>query len=277
MVIVRSFCFLFYEYYSIMRGVIMAGGSGSRLAPLTKAMNKQLFPIFDKPLIYYPLSTLMLAGIREFLLISSPNEIVSFQRLFGTGEQFGISIEYGIQDKPNGIAEGFLVAEKFITGHKVGFILGDNLFHGHGLGRQLSAHNNVSGAQIFAYAVADPRSYGVIEIDSSGKIVGIEEKPQTPKSNLAVTGLYFYDEEVLSIAKSLKPSARGELEITDVNRIYLERNTLKVSVLSRGTAWLDTGTFEGLHDASSYIKIVQERQNASIGNPFDVAVAQGWI
>ena len=260
-----------------MRGLIMAGGSGSRLAPLTKAMNKQLFPIFDKPLIYYPLSTLMLAGIREFLLISSPNEIVSFQRLFGTGEQFGISIEYGIQDQPNGIAEGFLVAEKFITGHKVGFILGDNLFHGHGLGRQLSAHNNVNGAQIFAYAVADPRSYGVIDIDSFGKIVGIEEKPQTPKSNLAVTGLYFYDEEVLSIAKSLKPSARGELEITDVNRIYLERNNLKVSVLSRGTAWLDTGTFEGLHDASSYIKIVQERQNASIGNPFDVAVAQGWI
>jgi glucose-1-phosphate thymidylyltransferase len=260
-----------------MRGVIMAGGSGSRLAPLTKAMNKQLFPIFDKPLIYYPLSTLMLAGIREFLLISSPNEIVGFQRLFGNGEQFGISIEYGIQEQPNGIAEGFLVAEKFITGHKVGFILGDNLFHGHGLGRQLSAHNNVSGAHIFAYAVADPRSYGVIEIDSFGKIVGIEEKPQTPKSNLAVTGLYFYDEEVLSIAKSLKPSARGELEITDVNRIYLERNNLKVSVLSRGTAWLDTGSFEGLHDASSYIKIVQERQNASIGNPFDVAAAQGWI
>lgn len=260
-----------------MRGLIMAGGSGSRLSPLTKAVNKQLLPIYDKPLIYYPLSTLMLAGIREFLLISSPNEIVSFQRLFGNGEQFGISIEYGIQEQPNGIAEGFLVAEKFITGHKVGFILGDNLFHGHGLGRQLSAHKNVSGAHIFAYAVADPRSYGVIDIDSFGKIVGIEEKPQTPKSNLAVTGLYFYDEEVLSIAKSLKPSARGELEITDVNRIYLERNNLKVSVLSRGTAWLDTGTFEGLHDASSYIKIVQERQNASIGNPFDVAVAQGWI
>ena len=260
-----------------MRGVIMAGGSGSRLAPLTKAMNKQLFPIFDKPLIYYPLSTLMLAGIREFLLISSPNEIVGFQRLFGTGEQFGISIEYGIQEQPNGIAEGFLVAEKFITGHKVGFILGDNLFHGHGLGRQLSAHNNVSGAHIFAYAVADPRSYGVIDIDSFGKIVGIEEKPQVPKSNLAVTGLYFYDEAVLSIAKSLKPSARGELEITDINRIYLERNNLRVSVLSRGTAWLDTGTFEGLHDASSYIKIVQERQSSSIGNPFDVAVAQGWI
>ena len=260
-----------------MRGLIMAGGSGSRLSPLTKAVNKQLLPIFDKPLIYYPLSTLMLAGVKEFFLISSPNEINNFQRLFGTGEQFGISIEYGIQEQPNGIAEGFLVAEKFITGHKVGFILGDNLFHGHGLGRQLSEHNNVTGAQIFAYAVADPRSYGVVEMDNFGKIIGIEEKPHAPKSNLAVTGLYFYDEEVLSIAKSLKPSARGELEITDINRIYLERNNLKVSVLSRGTAWLDTGTFEGLHDASSYIKIVQERQNASIGNPIDVAVAQGWI
>jgi glucose-1-phosphate thymidylyltransferase len=219
----------------------------------------------------------MLAGIREFLLISSPIEIISFQRLFGNGEQFGISIEYGIQEQPNGIAEGFLVAEKFITGHKVGFILGDNLFHGHGLGRQLSKYHNITGAQIFAYAVANPRSYGVVEIDDFGKIVGIEEKPQIPKSNLAVTGLYFYDEEIISIAKSLKPSARGELEITDVNKIYLERNNLKVSVLSRGTAWLDTGTFEGLHDASSYVKIVQERQNSSIGNPFDVAVAQGWI
>jgi glucose-1-phosphate thymidylyltransferase len=260
-----------------MRGVIMAGGSGSRLAPLTKTVNKQLLPIFDKPLVYYPLSTLMLAGVREFLLISSPNEISNFESLFGTGEQFGISIEYGVQAQPKGIAEGLLVAEKFITGHKVGFILGDNLFHGHGLGRQLAEHNCVTGAQIFAYAVADPSSYGVVEIDKDGKVIGIEEKPQTPKSNLAVTGLYFYDEEVVSIAKSLKPSARGELEITDLNRIYLERNKLKVSVLSRGTAWLDTGTFEGLHDASSYIRIVQERQNSSIGNPSDVAVAQGWI
>ena len=236
-----------------MRGVIMAGGSGSRLTPLTKVVNKQLLPIFDKPLIYYPLCTLMLAGLRELMLISSPSEINNFQRLLGTGEQFGISIEYGVQKQPKGIAEGFLVAEKFISGHKVGFILGDNLFHG------------------------QPRSYGVVEIDDFGKVIGIEEKPQTPKSNLAVTGLYFYDEEVVLIAKSLKPSARGELEITDVNRIYLERNQLEVSVLSRGNAWLDTGTFAGLHDASSYIKIVQERQNASIGNPFDVAVAQGWI
>ena len=260
-----------------MRGVIMAGGSGSRLAPLTRTVNKQLLPIFDKPLIFYPLSTLMLSGIREFMLISSPNEISNFQRLFGNGDEFGISIEYGTQAEPKGIAQGLLVAEKFITGHKVGFILGDNLFHGHGLGRQLAEHNTVSGAQIFAYAVADPRSYGVVEIDESGKVVGIEEKPKDPKSNLAVTGLYFYDEEVVSIAKSLKPSARGELEITDVNKIYFERGQLQVSVLSRGTAWLDTGTFEGLHDASSYIKIVQERQNASIGNPYDVAKTQGWI
>lgn len=255
----------------------MAGGSGSRLAPLTKTVNKQLLPIFDKPLIYYPLSTLMLAGIREFMLISSPSEIVNFQKLFGNGEQFGISIEYGAQAEPKGIAQGLLVAEEFITGQKVGFILGDNLFHGHGLGRQLAEHSQINGAQIFAYQVADPASYGVVEIDKSGQVIGIEEKPQIPKSNLAVTGLYFYDEEVVSIAKSLKPSARGELEITDVNRVYLERGQLNVSILSRGTAWLDTGTFEGLHDASSYIKIVQERQNASIGNPYDVAKTQGWI
>jgi glucose-1-phosphate thymidylyltransferase len=255
----------------------MAGGSGSRLSPLTKSVNKQLLPIYDKPLIYYPLSTLMLAGIREVMVVSSPNEIANFQRLFGSGAQFGITIEYGTQASPGGIAEGFLVAEKFITGHKVGFILGDNLFHGHGLGRQLAAHNQVSGAQIFAYQVADPRSYGVIEVDVNGSVLNIEEKPEHPKSNLAVTGLYFYDEEVINIAKSLKPSPRGELEITDVNRVYLERDQLNVTVLSRGTAWLDTGTFEGLHDASSYIKIVQERQNASIGNPLDVAKNQGWI
>ena len=255
----------------------MAGGSGSRLSPLTKSVNKQLLPIYDKPLIYYPLSTLMLAGIREVMVVCSPNEIANFQGLFGSGDQFGISIEYGTQDSPGGIAEGFLVAEKFITGHKVGFILGDNLFHGYGLGRQLAAYNQVSGAQIFAYQVADPRSYGVIEVDLNGSVVKIEEKPEHPKSNLAVTGLYFYDEEVLNIAKSLKPSLRGELEITDVNRVYLDRGQLNVTVLSRGTAWLDTGTFEGLHDASSYIKIVQERQNSRVGDPYDVAKNQGWI
>ena len=255
----------------------MAGGSGSRLSPVTKSVNKQLLPIYDKPLIYYPLSTLMLAGIREFMLISSPNEISKFQNLFGCGEQFGISIQYGVQDSPGGIAEGFLVAEKFLTGHKVGFILGDNLFHGHGLGRQLAEHNEVNGAQIFAYQVADPRSYGVVEVDINGHVIRLEEKPKDPRSDLAVTGLYFYDEEAVQIAKSLKPSARGELEITDLNRAYLERDNLNVTILSRGTAWLDTGTFEGLHDASSYIKIVQERQNSSIGDPFDVAKNQGWI
>ena len=255
----------------------MAGGSGSRLSPLTKSVNKQLLPIYDKPLIYYPLSTLMLAGIREIMLVTSPNEVRNFQNLIGTGEQFGISVEYGSQAAPRGIAEGFLIAEQFVSGHKVGFILGDNLFHGHGLGRQLAEHKGVNGAQIFAYQVSDPTSYGVVDIDANGRVINIEEKPKNPKSNLAVTGLYFYDEDVINIAKSLKPSARGELEITDVNRVYLERGQLNVSVLSRGTAWLDTGTFEGLHDASSYIKIVQERQNASIGDPFDVAKNQGWI
>lgn len=255
----------------------MAGGSGTRLSPLMISVNKQLLPIYDKPLIYYPLSTLMLAGIREIMVVSSPNEINNFHRLFGTGEQFGISIQYGSQASPGGIAEGFLVAEKFLTGHKVGFILGDNLFHGNGLGRQLAAYNQVRGAQIFAYEVANPRSYGVVEVDGNGSVVKIEEKPEHPRSNLAITGLYFYDEEVINIAKSLKPSPRGELEITDINSVYLKRDQLNVTVLSRGTAWLDTGTFEGLHDASSYIKIVQERQNASIGNPFDVAKNQGWI
>ena len=255
----------------------MAGGSGSRLSPLTKSVNKQLLPVYDKPLIYYPLSTLMLAGIREFMLVTSPNEIINFQKLIGTGEQFGISVEYGSQTAPKGIAEGFLVAERFIAGHKVGFILGDNLFHGHGLGRQLADHNSVNGAQIFAYQVADPTSYGVVEIDARGRAINIQEKPENPASNLAVTGLYFYDEDVINVVKSLKPSARGELEITDVNRVYLEQGKLNVSILSRGTAWLDTGTFEGLHNASSYIKIVQERQNASVGDPFDVAKNQGWI
>ena len=255
----------------------MAGGSGSRLSPITRVVNKQLLPIFDKPLIYYPLSTLMLAGIREFLLISNEDNIPNFQKLLGSGDQFGISIDYCTQGAPKGIAEGLILAENFITGHKVGFILGDNLFHGHGLGRQLSKHNNVLGAHIFAYQVRDPENYGVINFDEFEKVIELEEKPKNPKSNWVVTGLYFYDEKVCEIAKSLKPSPRGELEITDVNRIYLERDELKVSALSRGTAWLDTGTFEGLHDASSYIKIIQERQNASIGNPLDVAKTQGWI
>jgi glucose-1-phosphate thymidylyltransferase len=219
----------------------------------------------------------MLAGIKDILIISSESEVPIFESLFGTGNQFGVSIHYAIQKAPKGIAQGLIIGEEFIKGQKTGFILGDNLFHGHGLGRQLSQHNNIEGAHIFAYQVSDPEKYGVLEMDNSEKIIGIEEKPKIPKSNLAVTGLYFYDEHACEVAKSLEPSKRGELEITDVNKHYLANGTLGVTVLSRGTAWLDTGTFEGLHDASSYIKIVQERQNASIGNPLDVAIAQGWI
>ena len=234
-----------------MRGVIMAGGLGTRLGPLTKAVNKHLLPVFDKPLIYYPLTTLMLAGIREFLLISSPSEIGNFEKLLGTGSQFGITIEYAVQATPGGIAQGILIADAFLQNHKVGFILGDNLFHGHGLGRQLGNFKDVSGAQIFAYRVKDPSSYGVIELDELNAVVSIEEKPLKPKSNLAITGLYFYDEQVTEIAKSLIPSARGEYEITDINRKYFELKRLNVTTLSRGTAWLDTGTFDGLHDAAS--------------------------
>lgn len=260
-----------------MRGVIMAGGSGSRLSPVTNVVNKQLLPVFDKPMIYYPLSTLMLSGIKEIMVVSTLSQTRNFQELLGDGSKFGISIEYATQTAPKGIAQGFLIAEKFLMGHKVGFILGDNLFHGHGLGRQLAQHNEIEGAQIFAYHVRDPKGYGVVEVDPENRVIGIEEKPSVPKSNLAVTGLYFYDEMVCEIANSLTPSLRGELEITDVNKRYLDLGKLKVSVLSRGVAWLDTGTFEGLHDATSYIRIVQERQNASIGDPSDVARAQGWI
>jgi glucose-1-phosphate thymidylyltransferase len=255
----------------------MAGGTGTRLLPITKAVNKHLIPIFDKPLIYYPLSTLMLAGIREIMLISTPSDLNLYQNLFGNGDQFGINIFYETQLEPNGIAAGLLVAENFIRGHKVGFILGDNLFHGNGLGRQLSSYQNLEGGHVFAYQVSDPQNYGVIEFDSKGAVVSVEEKPKNPRSNFAITGLYFYDENVAEIAKSITPSQRGELEITDVNQFYLNQGSLGVTVLSRGTAWLDTGTFSGLHDASSYIRVIQERQNASVGNPFDVAVAQGWI
>ena len=255
----------------------MAGSSGSRLRPVTNVVNKQLLPVFDKPMIYYPLSTLMLSGIKEIMIISGSTQIGDFQKLLGDGGQFGISIEYATQTAPKGIAQGFLIAEKFLMGHKVGFILGDNLFHGHGLGRQLAQHNKVEGAQIFAYHVRDPSGYGVAEVDEQNRVIGIEEKPIVPKSNLAVTGLYFYDESVCEIANSLIPSPRGELEITDVNKRYLDLGKLSVSILSRGVAWLDTGTFEGLHDATTYIRIVQERQNASIGDPSDVARAQGWI
>lgn len=255
----------------------MAGGTGSRLHPLTIGVNKHLLPIYNKPLIYYPLTTLMLAGIREILLISSPSETDTFRRLLGDGNQFGIEISYATQAEPKGIAEGILVAQDFTEGHNIGFILGDNVFHGVGLGRQLSQYRNILGAQIFAYHVKDPRSYGVVEIGADDKVISLEEKPKEPKSQFAITGLYFYDERAASFARQLKPSARGELEITDLNQMYLELNELNVAILSRGTAWLDTGTFELLYDASSYIRLVEERQGEKIGDPTDAALSQGWI
>ena len=255
----------------------MAGGSGTRLFPLTKAVNKHLLPIFDKPLIYYPLTTLMLAGIREFALVTSPNEIANFQRLFGDGSQFGIEIRYVEQPTAAGIAQGLSLTQEFIAGHKVGFILGDNLFHGIGLGRQLAQHREVNGAHIFSYHVRNPESYGVVELGEGDEIVDLHEKPVNPPSNLAITGLYFYDENVSDYVSTLTPSKRGELEITDLNRIYLRKSALGMTVLSKGTAWLDTGTFQGLHDASAYIKIVEERQNSKIGDPMEAARNQGWI
>ena len=255
----------------------MAGGSGTRLHPLTKSVNKHLLPIYDKPLIFYPLTTLMLAGIKEIALITSPSEVDLFKKLLGNGSQFGIEITYLTQNRPSGIAEGLIIAKDFIHNQKVGFILGDNLFHGIGLGRQLVKYQEIDGAQIFAYEVKDPRSFGVLELNQTGEIISIEEKPQNPKSNLAITGLYFYDENVHDYALELKPSARGELEITELNAIYLSNQKLQATVLTRGTAWLDTGSFQGLHDASSYIRIVEERQNSKIGDPFEAAVTQGWV
>lgn len=255
----------------------MAGGKGTRLAPLTNAVNKHLLPIFDKPMIYYPLTTLMLAGIREFGLITTPKDISQFQLLLSDGEKFGIEITYIEQDKPLGIAEGISLSRNFIEKEKVALILGDNIFHGIGLGRQLAKYTNIVGAQIFAYQVRDPENYGVVEISASGEILSLDEKPSIPKSKFAIPGLYFYDNEVLSLIENLQPSARGELEVTDLNREYFLKNRLKVSILSTGTSWLDTGTFNGLHDASSFIRIMEERQNSTIGDPIQAARVQGWI
>ena len=255
----------------------MAGGSGTRLHPLTKSVNKHLLPVYDKPLIYYPLTTLILAGIREIAIVTSPREIMNFKALLGNGDQFGIQIHYVTQDQPAGIAQGLLLCRDFLEGQKVGFILGDNLFHGSGLGRQLTRHQELKGAQIFAYKVANPENYGIVELNSNGEILSLSEKPCLPKSDLAITGLYFYDETVLEKVSTISPSARGELEITDLNIKYLEEGTLSVTPLSQGVAWLDTGTFQGLHDASSYIRIVEERQNSKIGDPVEAAKIQGWI
>jgi glucose-1-phosphate thymidylyltransferase len=255
----------------------MAGGQGSRLYPLTKATNKHLLPIFDKPLIYYPLTTLMLAGIREICLISSPHELPVFKNLLGDGSQFGIAIEYLEQNSPKGIADGLIIAADFIEKERIALILGDNLFHGNGLGRHLNEYTEIDGAQVFAYQVKDPSAYGIVEIGADNQILSINEKPKSPKSNLAVTGLYFYDNNAIKFARSLEPSPRGELEITGVNQKYLELGKLKVTTLSRGNAWLDTGTFAGLHDAASYVRIAEERQNLKIGDPREAAEVQGWI
>ena len=255
----------------------MAGGLGSRLNPLTTVMNKHLLPIYDKPMIYYPLSTLMLAGIREIAIVADSSQLNYFRKLFSSVDKLGVSIDYIAQPEPAGIAQGILLAEDFIKDEKIGLILGDNIFYGIGLGRQLAQHSDLNGAHIFAYQVSDPENYGVVEIDSTNSVQSLEEKPDNPKSNLAVPGLYFYDNKAIELTKKLKPSHRNELEITDLNRAYLEMNQLSVSVLSKGTAWLDTGTFSGLHDASSFIRIMEERQNSRIGDPYEVALAQDWV
>ncbi len=260
-----------------MKGIVLAGGSGTRLHPLTLAMSKQMMPVYDKPMIYYPLSVLMMSGINEILIISTPHDLPNFQKLLGSGEQIGCKFSYQVQEVPNGLAQAFVLGEKFIGKDKVALILGDNIFYGVGLGRMLQKISDPDGGVVFAYHVSDPERYGVVEFDKNNKVLSIEEKPKQPKSHYAVPGLYFYDNTVVKIAKELKPSPRGEYEITDVNKEYLGQGKLKVSIMDRGTAWLDTGTFASLMQAGQFVQIIEERQTLKIGCIEEVAYTMGFI